>query len=214
MKILIAEDDLTSHHVLKTVLEKWDYEVLSTYNGREAWEMLQQDKNIRLAVLDWMMPEMDGVELIGKIRAAKDFKSMYIILLTAMGQREDIIAGLEAGANDYITKPFDRNELRARIKVGERVVGLQGELQKRIHELEEALDQIRTLKGLIPMCAGCKKIRDDQGYWQQVEEYILEHSEAAVSHGLCPECIAKHYPEYSEIKAKKGNNRNEQEIEQ
>lgn len=203
MKILIAEDDLTSHRVLKAVLEKWEYEVLSTYNGREAWEALQQHKNIRLAVLDWMMPEMDGVELIGKIRMAKELKSMYIILLTALEQKEDIIAGLEAGANDYITKPFHRNELRVRIKVGERVAGLQGELHQRIHELEEALDQIKTLKGLIPMCAGCKKIRDDQGYWQQVEEYILEHSEAAVSHGLCPECIAKYYPEYSEIKAKK-----------
>ena len=149
------------------------------------------------------MPEMDGVELIGKIRAAKELKSMYIILLTAMGQREDIIAGLEAGANDYIAKPFHRDELRVRIKVGERVVGLRGELEKRIHELEEALGQIKTLKGLIPMCAGCKKIRDDQGYWQQVEEYILEHSEAAVNHGLCPDCLKKHYPNITKLRPRK-----------
>jgi len=203
MKILIAEDDLTSHRVLKEVLEKWDYEVLSTYNGKEAWEALQQDKNIRLAVLDWMMPEMNGLELIGKIREAKDFKSMHIILLTAMGQKEDIIAGLEAGANDYITKPFHHSELRVRIKVGERVVELQGDLQKRIHELQEALDQIKTLKGLIPICASCKKIRDDEGYWQEVEKYIMEHCDAEFSHGLCPDCLKKYYPEYYENKAKK-----------
>jgi len=203
MRVLIAEDDLTSHKILKAVLDKWGYEVVSTCNGREAWQALQDADSPRLAILDWMMPEMDGVEIIRKIRERSELKTMYIILLTAKGQKEDIVSGLEAGANDYITKPFDRKELRARVQVGQRVIKLQGALEDRISELQDALDQIKTLKGLIPMCASCKKIRDDEGYWQQVETYIMERSGAEFSHGLCPDCLKKHYPEYYEIKAKK-----------
>ena len=203
MRVLIAEDDVTSHQILMAVLNKWGYEVVSTRNGREAWQALQDAASPRLAILDWMMPEMDGVEIIRKIRERSESKTMYIILLTAKGRKEDIVSGLETGADDYITKPFDREELHARVQVGQRVVELQCALEDRIQELQDALDQIKTLKGLIPMCASCKKIRDDEGYWQQVETYIMERSEAEFSHGLCPDCLKKHYPEYYEIKAKK-----------
>ncbi len=203
MRVLIAEDDLTSHKILKAVLDKWGYEVVSTRNGREAWQALQDADSPRLAILDWMMPEMDGVEIIRKIRERSESKTIYIILLTARGRKEDIVSGLEAGADDYITKPFDREELHARVHVGQRVLELQSALEDRIQELQDALDQIKTLKGLIPMCASCKKIRDDEGYWQQVETYIMERSGAEFSHGLCPDCLKKHYPEYYEIKAKK-----------
>lgn len=203
MRVLIAEDDLTSHQILKAVLDKWGYEVVSTRNGREAWQALQDAGSPRLAILDWMMPEMDGVEIIRKIRERSESKTMYIILLTAKGRKEDIVSGLETGADDYITKPFDREELHARVQVGQRVLELQSALEDRIQELQDALDQIKTLKGLIPMCASCKKIRDDEGYWQQVETYIMDRSGAEFSHGLCPDCLKKHYPEYYEIKAKK-----------
>jgi len=203
MRVLIAEDDLTSHKILMAVLDKWGYEVVSTHNGREAWQALQDADSPRLAILDWMMPEMDGVEIIRKIRERSELKTMYIILLTAKGRKEDIVSGLETGADDYITKPFDREELHARVQVGQRVVELQSALEDRIQELQDALEQIKTLKGLIPMCASCKKIRDDEGYWQQVETYIMERSEVEFSHGLCPDCLKKHYPEYYEIKAKK-----------
>jgi len=203
MRVLIAEDDLTSHKILKAVLDKWGYEVVSTYNGREAWKALRDADSPRLAILDWMMPEMDGIEIIRKIRERSELKTMYIILLTAKGRKEDIVSGLETGADDYIAKPFDREELHARVQVGQRVLELQSALEDRIKELQDALDQIKTLKGLVPMCASCKKIRDDEGYWQEVEAYMMEHSEMEFSHGLCPDCLKKHYPEYYEIKAKK-----------
>jgi sigma-B regulation protein RsbU (phosphoserine phosphatase) len=204
VKILIAEDDRTSHRVLQVVLEKAGYRVQGAWNGTEAWQSLQSSDRPRLAVLDWMMPELDGAELTRRVRANAQFANLYIILLTAKGALNDVVVGLEAGADDYITKPFDREELLARIRVGQRVVELQESLEQRISDLETALSQIKTLQGLIPMCASCKKVRDDQGYWQQVEDYLMEHSEAAFSHALCPDCLKKYYPEYEKIKAKKG----------
>jgi DNA-binding response OmpR family regulator len=105
-----------------------------------------------------------------------------------MASREDIVAGLAAGADDYITKPFDIQELRARVQVGLRIVELQESLSVRIKELEDALAQVKQLRGLLPICSYCKKIRDDQNYWQKVESYLSQHSEARVSHSVCPEC--------------------------
>jgi len=204
MKILIAEDDQTSRRVLQAVLSKWDYQVVESQNGLEAWDVLQADQTMQMAIFDWMMPEMDGLELTRRIRASETLSGMYIILLTAKGRTEDIVAGLEAGANDYVAKPFNREELMARVGVGRRVAELQQALALRVGELEATLAEIKTLKGLIPMCASCKKIRDDQGFWQQVEGYLMQHSQAEFSHGLCPECMEKHYPEYFEIMKKKG----------
>jgi len=204
MKILIAEDDQTSRRVLQAVLSKWDYQVVESQNGSEAWDVLQADRTMQMAIFDWMMPEMDGLELTRRIRASETLSGMYIILLTAKGRTEDIVAGLEAGANDYVAKPFNREELMARVGVGRRVAELQQALALRVGELEVTLAEIKTLKGLIPMCASCKKIRDDQGFWQQVEGYLMQHSQAEFSHGLCPECMEKHYPEYFEIMKKKG----------
>ena len=207
MNILIAEDDRISHRVLQTVLERAGYTVAGAWNGAQAWECLQTPEHPRMAVLDWMMPQLDGVELVRKIRASTELRSLYILLLTAKSAREEVLAGLESGADDYITKPFDRKELLARVRIGQRVIELQESLEQRIADLENALFQIKTLQGLIPMCAACKKVRSDQGYWQQVEDYLMENSDAAFSHGLCPECLKVHYPEYEQIKREKGRKR-------
>ena len=110
-----------------------------------------------------------------------------------MGRKEDIVAGLEAGANDHITKPFDRDELKARVRVGQRVIELQSALADRVRELEEAMSHIRTLQGILPICMHCHRIRNDQESWERIESYIQEHSEAQFSHGLCPECLEKYY---------------------
>jgi sigma-B regulation protein RsbU (phosphoserine phosphatase) len=192
VKILIAEDDLTSRRILEAILGKWGYGVVATSDGLEASEALQKKNAPSLAIVDWMMPGMDGVEFCRRIRQAKTHTPPYIILLTSKGQQDDIVAGLESGANDYIRKPFDRDELRARIRVGERVVELQSALAERVKMLEEALTKIKTLHGLLPICSYCKKIRNDQDYWQQIETYIADHSQAEFTHGICPDCVEKH----------------------
>jgi DNA-binding response OmpR family regulator len=194
MKILIAEDDVTSRRMIEVMLRKWEYEVIIACNGDEAWQALQAKNPPELAILDWMMPGMDGVEICRKIRESMTSSLIYVILLTSRDRKEDIVSGLVAGANDYVTKPFEPEELRARIKVGERIVNLQSALSDRVKELQEALAQIKTLRGLLPICAHCHKIRDDQQVWQRLEKYVVEHSDAEFSHSICPECRAKHYP--------------------
>ena len=118
MKILTAEDDSTSRRVLENVLPKWGYDVVSVSNGKQALAKLQEKDAPRLVVLDWMMPEMDGLEVCRRVRQADGAETMYIILLTARRDKNDIVEGLGAGADDYISKPFDIHELRARIDVG------------------------------------------------------------------------------------------------
>jgi DNA-binding response OmpR family regulator len=191
MKILIAEDDPVSRRLLQAALIKWGYEVIVTTNGKEAWAALQQPGAPSLLVLDWLMPETDGVEVCRQARATPALKSAYIILLTSRGSKEDIVQGLEAGADDYVTKPFDHGELRARVQVGSRVVQLQSALADRVKELEEAIANVKQLQGLLPICSYCKKIRDDGNYWHRVESYIAGHANVRFSHGICPDCTSK-----------------------
>ena len=182
---------MVSRRVLETTLLRWGHEVLVTRDGVQAWDELQKEGAPRLAILDWMMPGLDGPEVCRRLRKMNSQKPAYLILLTAKGRKEDIVTGLGAGANDYLTKPFDREELRARVEVGAQVVELQASLAERVRELEEALALVKQLRGILPICSYCKKIRDDQNYWQRVESYISEHSEARFSHGICPDCYER-----------------------
>jgi CheY-like chemotaxis protein len=136
-----------------------------------------------------MMPELDGVEICRRVRALPTTTTPpYLILLTAKSGKEDVVIGLDAGANDYLTKPFDRAELRARVQVGAHVLELQANLATRVRELEAALSEVKQLQGLLPICSYCKKIRDEQNHWHRVESYISEHAEVEFSHGICPTC--------------------------
>ena len=144
MKILIAEDNATSRNILEAVLVKWNYEVVSACDGNEAWEKLQKNDAPRLIILDWMMPGKNGVELCRKLRGRDNAEPMYIILLTARDDKNDIVEGLSAGADDYISKPFNTDELRARIDVGRRMVELQDSLIER-----EKLQVIFEMTGAI-----------------------------------------------------------------
>jgi phosphoserine phosphatase RsbU/P len=112
-----------------------------------------------------------------------------VLLITARNSRTDVVAGLDAGADDYLTKPFDLEELRARVHVGLRVLALQERLNERVAELEEAMANIKQLRGLLPICSYCKRVRGDGNYWEQVEQYIAHHSDAQFSHGICPTCF-------------------------
>ena len=196
MRILIAEDDSTLRTILTTMLESFNHDVVVTINGTEAWNTMQRPDAPSMAILDWNMPGMHGVEVCRRIRALKSPEPPYLILLTVRKEKEHIVAGLDAGANDYIIKPYDHDELRARLDVGWRILELQSALAGKVKELQKALDDVKSLRGILPICASCKKIRDDKGYWQQVEQYVAAHSEAQFSHGVCPECLQKFYPEY------------------
>lgn len=198
MRILIAEDDLTSRNMLAAVLKKAGHEPVETVNGLEAWQVLQMPDAPRLVILDWMMPGMDGLEVLRRVRALPCDRPPFILMLTTKASKAEIITGLDTGANDYLAKPFDTGELRARIEVGCRMVEMQDALAEKIAELQRAMAEIKTLRGIVPICASCKKIRDDHGYWKQVEVYVREHTEAEFSHGICPGCMKKLYPELAE----------------
>ena len=188
MKILIAEDEPLSRRLLQHLLTEHGHDVIVTADGVQAWEVLQDDDAPHLAVIDWMMPGITGLQLCNLVHEGPDADLKYLILLTAKGEKADIVGGLAAGANDYVIKPFDKDELRARVDVGVRVIQLQIRLAERIQELQEALAHVNQLKGIIPICAQCKRIRDDQNYWQRVEKYIAKNIDARFTHGLCPDC--------------------------
>ncbi|MBI2195202.1 MAG: response regulator transcription factor [Planctomycetes bacterium] len=193
MRILIAEDDSDFRFLLETTLRRWGFDVVSASNGQEALDALQRPDGPSLAIVDWLMPIMDGLEVCRRIRAGSaGQRPIHIILLTAMSHKEDVVRGLRAGADDYVIKPFDPGELQARIQVGARVLGLEAELAERVHDLEQALARVKQLHGLLPICSYCKKIRDDHNYWLQVEQYITSHSEAQFSHSICPDCFERH----------------------
>jgi len=139
MRILIAEDDFTSRNVLMMFLKKQGHELVVTEDGAEAWQAMQQPDAPKLTILDWMMPEIDGVEVCRRIRTLKTDQPPYIIMLTAKSDKQDVITGLDAGADDYLTKPFDFGELRARVNVGVRMIEMQASLREAQHKIEEAL---------------------------------------------------------------------------
>jgi phosphoserine phosphatase RsbU/P len=184
VRILIADDDRLSTMMLGRTLEQWGFEVVVAHDGAAAWDVVVGDKPPALAILDWMMPQLDGIDLCRRIRATSLASPVYLILLTARDSQADLVAGLEAGADDYLTKPFDPDELRARIHVGRRTLAL--------------IANIKRLTGLLPICSYCKRIRSDHDYWEQVESYFSEHTDALFTHGICPSCMVKVMKELDE----------------
>lgn len=190
-RILVAEDDPIARRLLEVTLQSWGHQVVGCEDGVSAWRELDSDAPPGVAILDWMMPGMDGVDICRGIRAQRRLQPPYLLLCTSRDRKSDLVEGLNSGADDYITKPVDREELRARLSVALRFVDLQARLADRVRELEEALSKVHQLQQLLPMCAYCKKIRDDRNYWQRVEGYIMEHLDVRVSHGICPDCFQK-----------------------
>ena len=188
MKVLVADDDPISSAIMSGRLGSWGLEVVAVPDGALAWAALEREPDISLAILDWMMPVIEGPELCRRIRRDERHAHLYLLLVTARDSREDIVVGLGAGADDYLTKPFDADEFRVRLNAGLRVVTLQRRLAQRVKELEDAAASIGQLHGLLPICSYCKNVRTDQNYWQQVEEYVAERSRLQFSHGICPGC--------------------------
>lgn len=179
MKILIAEDDTTSRLLLGATLQKLGYEVVATGNGREAWKALQQE-HFPVVISDWQMPDVDGLMLCRELRRQPARQYTNFILLTTHGGRANYLEAMAAGVDDFLTKPLDEEQLSARLLVAARQLGLR----QRVHALE----------GLLPICAYCKQIRDDQNQWRPVENFIAAHSGATLTHGICPACLKAHFP--------------------
>ena len=176
-RVLIAEDDLVSAKVLSAVLQRLGYEVVTARSGDEAWELFNAEPT-RLIVSDWMMPGTDGLGLCEKVRARPGIPYTYFILLTANRTTpENYTLATDAGVDDFLTKPIDREALQMRLRVAERILKFTAE--------------IRQLKELIPMCVYCRKVRDEEDYWDQVETYIQKETGSRFSHGACPECCEK-----------------------
>jgi DNA-binding response OmpR family regulator len=194
VKVLVADDDAIARRVLEGVLERAGFDVLCASDGERAWDLLQRADGPRLAILDWSMPRLDGIALCRRIRQAAELDYVWVVMVTARGSREDVLAGMEAGADDYISKPYDSEELRSRLSVGRRLLELQSTLHDKIDQLESALRHVSQLQGLLPICMHCKKIRDDQDVWHRLEAYIEQHSGVMFTHSLCRECLAVHYP--------------------
>ena len=207
MRVLIADDDRLAAEVLARTLARWDYEVTVAGNGAEAWDALRKPDAPSLAILDWMMPQIDGPEVCRLVRNDASRAHAYLILLTSRDTHEDAVAGLDAGADDYLVKPFDPGELLARVRVGTRVLGLQERLAARVEELQSALSEVKQLSGLLPICSYCKAIRSDDNYWQQVEGYIGAHSHAQFTHGICPPCYKKLSDELDQLEKEKAARR-------
>src|SRR6185369_6077706 len=169
MRILIAEDEPAFRHLLEEVLAKWGYEVVVAKDGNEAWQVLKSKDAPQLAILDWLMPGIDGLELCRKVRQELPEPYTYIILLTSQQKDEDLVTGMEAGADDYVTKPFKPNELRVRLNAGRRIVELQSQLAAHAAELEVSNRDLESfsftvandlLKSLLSIGDNANAIRD------------------------------------------------------
>ena len=203
MNVLLADDDPLTRAAVEVALRDWGFQVVSCADGEAAWDQIRRPEGPKLALLDWLMPAVDGPEICRRVRIDPALQSIYLILLTARSGQEDVNAGLTAGADDYIAKPFDREELRLRLRAGQRILELQANLNERVRELEEALTRVRQLQRILPICSYCKKVRNDRDYWEQVEAYISEHVDVRFSHGICPACYdSKVKPELDRLKRK------------
>lgn len=206
IKVLIVEDDFLVSIMVQRMVEEIGYRVIGKAgNGTEAVERTKELKP-DVVLMDIKMPDMDGIE------SAKNIQEKFptpVVMLTAHETSDLLNKASDAGVGAYLVKPIHVRELENAITIARarfadmiklREVNL--ELEKRNEELQAALSKIKTLSGLLPICASCKKIRDDGGYWHQVEAYVQDHSDAEFSHGLCPDCVSRYYPDFKKNKKK------------
>lgn len=193
--VLLAEDEPATRRMMEAQMTRFGFEVVSVADGLKAWEVLQSPQAPPLVVLDWNMPGLDGPDICRRIRATDRAGYSYMLLVTARNAKSDVVEGLSAGADDFISKPVDPDELHARLRTGERIVRLEQTLGRQVKELQAAAEHVRELQGMIPICMHCKRIRNQSQIWEKVETYIEGRSGAKFSHALCAECLDTHYPD-------------------
>jgi DNA-binding response OmpR family regulator len=200
--LLIVDDNVQNLKVLLGLLKDLGFDLAVAQSGEEALERVSH-WTPDIILLDVMMPGLDGFETCRRLKAQETSREIPIIFMTALTDIASKLKGFEMGGVDYVTKPVEYQEVIARLNAHLTIRLLQkslaeknAELQAKNEQLQQALDRVKTLSGLLPICANCKKIRDDQGYWQDVAVYIQEHSDADITHGICPQCLQTLYPEY------------------
>ncbi len=188
MNILIADDDPITRKLIEHTLRRWHHTVYSAPDGSVALEMYRQNEAIEMIILDWMMPNMDGLATCTAIRDMSRTLSPFIIMLTSKVGKDFVVRALDAGADDYVTKPPDPGEMKARIAAGERVLNMQKDLHHKINLLEETVARIKQLESHIPVCPDCSTLRNDAAYWKCLNALIEDHRDRHVVLDKCPQC--------------------------
>jgi DNA-binding response OmpR family regulator len=204
IKVLVVEDDPFFQRVLVKRLLAEGYQVFTAADGREGMKAIVSFEP-DLVISDWMMPEVDGLELCQSVKTGLKEASPYFILLTAKGEISNKLLALDTGADDYLVKPCDQGELMARVRAGLRIVLLTQELRAAVEELHVANAELQSARAeverlsheMLPICAFCRKVRDADGRWHTLEEYVARFTQADFTHGICSDCRIEHYPALS-----------------
>ena len=195
ISILVVDDDPDILLATARILKKEGYQVLQAETGNQCLEKAYKE-HPDLVLLDVMLPDILGTEVCAELRNNTDHQQKYILLMSGFKtSSNDQADGLDAGADGYIARPVSNRELISRVNSMVRLIRAERERDHYILELEKAAEKIKVLSGIIPICMHCKQIRDDKGYWNQLEEFISKHSDAQFSHSLCDACLEKYYPE-------------------
>ncbi len=198
IRILVVDDTEPLRVGTVRLLQKAGYTVEEAASAFECWKKIEVF-NPDLVLLDVNLPDANGFDICRTLKNDPRYRGTYVLMVSASRTgAEDRSEGLELGADGYMVRPLSNRELLAGVRAMERIIRAERERDRLIAELQEALANIKVLRGLLPICSHCKKIRDDKGYWKQVEVYLREHTDAQFSHGLCPECLRKLYPEYAD----------------
>lgn len=204
LRILLVDDTKANREFLACIIRRPDRDIVCLESGPEALAYVDREQDIALALLDVQMPEMDGFTVARELRARPATSEVPIIFITASAHEEQgVFKAYDAGAVDFLFRPVDAHILRSKVDVFCRLHAqkriIQGQLDrisKQHAALQQQLEEIKVLRGMIPICASCKSVRNDTGFWEAIESYVQTHSEAAFSHSLCPTCMGQLYPEY------------------
>jgi PleD family two-component response regulator len=192
--ILVVDDKRDNLRLLTKLFVEHGFYARPVSNGQKAI-LAAQDQLPDLILLDIMMPDMDGYAVCEVLKADERTRDIPVIFISALNETVDKVKAFSIGGVDYITKPFQAEEILARVKTHLTLRSMKKSLVVKNAQLQKALDEIKSLRGILPLCSFCKKIRDDKGYWEQVDVYIYKYSEADISHSICPDCMKEHYPD-------------------